>query len=610
MLMTADTPTLTPADNRLRPATIMLLIVTLLPILLTFAYILTYSPNSPIGDNWWDTLFVAEKAKAGTLTLNDVFMNASGHRPVFMRLFAAGWSVLTDYDMRVAKFSVWAVALLNLGLIAVLTRRLAPRFWLAITAGASVILFTLYHSFNWLDMYYMHWQQAITGLLAGAGAILLIDARRRWLAFALAALAAWASVYTIALGAAVWPALFVILLTRPHFRRPLPLLLWIGLFVACFMTFNGDWASVPGSASNQADLSRLLTFPYGDAVLYMLAFQAVGFNPEPLSLSVPQWIVLAFVIVGAINAVFIARRDKSPMWLLIPMGLMVYSLAGAFLVAFGRAPTLPIYGNRYGVATGPFWIGLLWIALYAIAGARGAKRGRILIALNVVLIVGFVGLTLVRNVFAVGEQRFITGRDLLNVPVEHSEDICVWQTPLRRDECFRTYHYWGHEQSVYHLAALRLSVFADRQPIPILPAERNREAQVMVIAPHRWFGVYARDWLLSEVLPDQIDTIAPTPGRWMPPQPPASPWYIADQPVESLTVPLANVYDDAAAWLATRTEVIAARTPIHSVQAPEMTDVIAAIDEALRGAGYTRQTVNTLGTLEAVCYAHEQGAGC
>src|SRR5262245_16061933 len=99
-------------------------LLALLPVAFVLFFIASYAPNVPTFDNWWDPVWVAVKARSGTLSVGDIFVNAVGHRPVFIRLFSAGWAVLTDYNMGLGKYLAALNAFINLVLLIVVARRL------------------------------------------------------------------------------------------------------------------------------------------------------------------------------------------------------------------------------------------------------------------------------------------------------------------------------------------------------------------------------------------------------------------------------------------------------------------------------------------------------
>src|SRR5262249_2281998 len=101
-------------------------------------------------------------------------------------------------------------------------------------------------------------------------------------------------------------------------------------------------------------------------------------------------------------------------------------------------------------------------------------------------------------------------------------DQIIRDFPLNRDENFRKCFYWSDDQSVYHLAALRLSVFRNEKSELILP---RAGAPVITDLPNRWLSVYVRDYMMAGVPSDKLYSIAPVSGEWRQMERPYSPFH-------------------------------------------------------------------------------------
>ena len=133
-------------------ASALLLLAGLIPIVLVAWYVAAYGRPIPTYDQWWDTVYIAVKTKAGILNLEDILVRSGGHRSATIRVVAALSTILTDYDGGLLRFATFIITLLNLGLAILLLKRfgrLLPAFFFL----SAATLFTLNsNSKSWLDM--------------------------------------------------------------------------------------------------------------------------------------------------------------------------------------------------------------------------------------------------------------------------------------------------------------------------------------------------------------------------------------------------------------------------------------------------------------------------
>jgi hypothetical protein len=160
-----------------------------------------------------------------------------------------------------------------------------------------------------------------------------------------------------------------------------------------------------------------------------------------------------------------------------------------------------------------------------------------------------------------------------------------------RGDCFRACFYWGDEQSVYHFAALRLSVFHDVSAHLILP---EAGAPVVSDMPNRWLSVYVRDYMLGGVPVENTVSIAPERGTWALPNTPYSPFYRGEWSTDILPNPLENVRASAEAFTAEIPTRFVGQPRVWYINTPETEGNFEIINAAFADAGYTseRWTVN------------------
>jgi len=205
--------------NRFTTATrYALLLVALVPILTVAHYVATQANTAPVGDQWWDVVYVAVKTRAGILRPQDIPVYFLGHRPAFIRLMTVALTVLTDYNVCIMRFAAFATALVNLTLASLLMAHRHRRMLPFAVPLFALVLFTLYHEDSWLDYYFAVWHQPLFFLLL---ALLVLQRMCPGaLAFSLVVLCAIAATFTVGLGIAAWFNLPVAFLaTRVYHRR-------------------------------------------------------------------------------------------------------------------------------------------------------------------------------------------------------------------------------------------------------------------------------------------------------------------------------------------------------------------------------------------------------
>jgi hypothetical protein len=164
--------------------------------------------------------------------------------------------------------------------------------------------------------------------------------------------------------------------------------------------------------------------------------------------------------------------------------------------------------------------------------------------------------------------------------------------PLQRGSCFRSCFQWGEEQSVYHLAALRLSIFRDAKPAMILASS---DSPVISDMPSRWLGVYVRDFMLAGLDPNLLHTLAPAPGHWPLPKQPFSPFYRGEWSVGILPQPLSQVWTELPQLLSKLPAITAGRARVWYLNTPETAGNLPAIEQGLSELGFKGSRVTIAG---------------
>ena len=237
---------------------------------------------------------------------------------------------------------------------------------------------------------------------------------------------------------------------------------------------------------------------------------------------------------------------------------------------------------RYSPGADGFWLAFIAAALLVVS-----RRPRATLAItNVALLVVTVILTIQKNVWSIERNYGLYGAEN-SVQFKNDDKRCQrapLEYPLYRDNRFHQCFSYGEEQSVYHLAAFRLSVFRDEPRLSILP---QSDAPVIIDMPNRWVSVYVRDYMLAGLEPKKIYSIASVPGEW-PPYKDDSPFYRGEWSTDILPLPLTQNWTSPAAIVPELPALTADQPILWYLNTPETEAHIAVIERALNQLGFNR----------------------
>ena len=473
-----------------RVANYLFLFAGLIPIALVAWYVATQGAQGPVGDQWWDPVYIAVKVQTSTLEPEDFFVWTIGHRPVISRLLAALSATLTHFDTGILRFVAFAITLINLGLAMLLLsarRGLIPISFFIF----GTLLFSLYSWASWLDMYYASWHQALLFTLLGLVVLQRMHPGR--LAISLLILCATAASFSLASGLMAWISLPIAAAGISDYRRPSYGILWLLMMFFFLLFYTSEYGvHLFKTEDDLPALSHALGHGIVSASVHPFRFQAAHFNTNNLtaiSLGLIGSLLLAVNLWQLIR--FKGGIASAALW----GSLALYSVGVAFIVLFGRGP---FTGGYYSPATEGFWIALIALALLVLA-----RRPPLHLAVpNVTALLAVV-------IFSVHTD--IRKLQSLSDPDTKLCDQSIVNYPLYRDELFQGCFPFSEVQSVYHLAALRLSVFRNEMPLLILP---RTDAPIITDMPNRWLSVYVRDYMLAGLPQENLYSIAPVPGVW------------------------------------------------------------------------------------------------
>jgi hypothetical protein len=250
--------------------------------------------------------------------------------------------------------------------------------------------------------------------------------------------------------------------------------------------------------------------------------------------------------------------------------MAMYTIANVALTLLGRGPLL---ATRYSPGSDGFWLAFIGLSILVLA-----QRPRLHVAvLNGSLLLALVAGSVRTDV-----------RALRALPNLHASPLCeksIVNYPLFRDDSFHKCNIWSEDQSVYHLAALRLSVFRDETPQLILP---RTDAPVITDMPNRWLSVYVRDYMLAGLPWQNLYSIAPVPGVWpLYAEPYSSPYNRGEWSTDILPHPLRQTWTSATELVSHFSILTLDQPLLWYLNTPETEANFSIIEQALAELGYT-----------------------
>jgi hypothetical protein len=306
----------------------------------------------------------------------------------------------------------------------------------------------------------------------------------------------------------------------------------------------------------------------------LLEFQATRFNT-----SHPNGRILAFLcfLLFTFNCIHLTKLDRRNFRAVAPwISLALFAFGCAALVAIGRQEEIPAPA-RYSQAGDAFWLAFIAVALSVLA----QKPPQLVTVLNVALLIAMVILSAEKNIWAI------------QLPDKYPEmcDMCTVNYPLNRDSCLRSCFRWSDDQTVYHLAALRLSMFHRLRRDLVLP----RIGPVITDLPNRWLSVYVRDYMLRGVAHHEIYSIAPLRGNWLVPIKPLSPFYRGELSTDVLPQPLTQKWPNPTLFVRELPRLSEGQPLIWYLNTPETEKNLKILEQAFGKLGYTKHAAKISG---------------
>ena len=490
-----------------QPAHLMALLFSLIPIYFAFSYIASYSRNVPVADQWHYSSDVAVAAQDGELSLALLTEKYNDHRVFWTNVATAINASLTGWDLRVEIYLNLVLALGYFGLLLAMFHRQQARAFVAGLVPLAAIVFSLNQQPNWIAGHHTGWHFVL--LFYFAALWTLQRGPVGWRSLSVAAVLGVAANFSIGSGVLIW-FLTPVVMWMLGYRHPLHYVFWMGVAAVSLGVYTG-WGDAPteaGGADTQSfGLDSVgLDDPFG-MILYALAMlgNAVSF----FELSSARMIGLLGLIVFALNVFYLWGPERNWRRVAVWLGIAGYGVGAAAAITLGRfnpdAPELALT-NRFVGATLPFWMALVAVMVIVTrelwSGAGRWPRGLLIVNIVFAALLGAFYLRASVFTLQIAAESTRYNHRLGLQPEVPFEESCLREYPRTREfGCFEMVDGWldGPDipQQVYRLAAYRLSVFADDEPISVLPESYAAGSPVIVDAPERWLNLYMVDWLLN-----------------------------------------------------------------------------------------------------------------
>jgi hypothetical protein len=340
-----------PLSKHKNTNSIIIFLLTSLPILFIALYIWRFGVNIPFMDQW-RVVSLFSKEKQGTLTLVDLFIQHNEHRPFFPRLI---WLTLARFTRYNVNAELWVNFLIALGTFLFFIRRVVNT-WNQAGVKWSLLLIPLFSLLVFNLGQYESWLQGIQtimflGMACVVIGLFLLSDHSRNSNFAAAILLGVVANFSMVNGLLYWPiGLAVLIASAPQKTRTLKVLAWLLCSAACMTLFLAGWTS---DGIGLHDMFLHLK----EAFIFVLNFLGAPVN----TLEQFAWKFGALglgLFMFIISHVIVTRswREAAPYF-----GILLFVLFSALLVTIGRMDLGLIQSrvSRYQTISIWFWASLL-----------------------------------------------------------------------------------------------------------------------------------------------------------------------------------------------------------------------------------------------------------
>lgn len=358
--------------------------------LVALAYVVNFSLDVPVGDQWYDPIHVVIKSHSNQLALQDLFAMAEGHRPFTIRLIAIAASHINHLAPKAMSLTAWICTGINLALTTILLTG-DPLFQQPGTKSIrlvaififSWIAFTIHDQEGWIDYYFSTWQLALLFFLL---ACLCVQRLRGWLAWSAATLCSALSTLSLGIGLATWIAVPIVAAGYKHHRKAHFLVAWLATTAVAGWLYQSGFAASAGAA-NADKLSSLASLTAGNdgslASVVSNSAKVVILSLSRLWIPAETWdhtwlpkLVIAFTALSILTSTSILLRliatghsRLSLTW----AGVGSFSFIGAFLVYLSRRKLMPEL--RHSAGAEAFWLASVALMIVYLTIFIVSKKG-------------------------------------------------------------------------------------------------------------------------------------------------------------------------------------------------------------------------------------------
>ncbi len=503
---------------RQQPGRMVLVLLSLLPLYFTWAYIQTYGRAYPVNDQWLDPLDIAVATHTGELSASMLIDDFFGHRMIFTNVLTAAVAYATDWQAQYELYVIFLLAVVRWLLLLDILRRAAPDVTWAALLPFALLVFSASYYLVWLSGIYSIWQFPFLFGVAALWVLVRFPVGPR--AWGGALLLGVCAAFSQGAGLVVLP---VLLLTAwlYGYRHP-AYYVGAGLVLGAVVWAYFNQSDI-GAAGGEQGATITLQDPAMGA-RFVLAFLGSPFSVA-LETDTPLYMGLAGVVVALMNLGYLVRLRGQARALAPWVGLAAYAGGVGVLIYLTRyTDDRFIYAveQRYAMAAAHFWVAC--VALGGLAARKALSQARlpppvgVLLGANVVLLLVAGALYGQANIWnwQATNNRYghVVGYDFTP-----PDALCLAAYPLQRDdECLRAWPSIGDASpdDIYRLAYYDLSLYDGQEAAHILPQAYQPGAPVLLDMPNLWMGAYVARWWLADVPPETVYHRAPVPEEGTP----------------------------------------------------------------------------------------------
>jgi hypothetical protein len=315
-----------------------LLIIYLIPVVLLLGFVLSFSVNVPIGDEWV-LVHLFEKLYTGKASFNDFFVQHNEHRIFFPRIIFLAIASVTKWNVRyeqgvsilLAVITFIAIAKLSFEQVATNTNLFYVHLANILTC---MLVFSLVQHENWLWGFQLAWffinACVVLAVFFLASSFIAWSTSTR---IFFSALFCWIASFSLAHGLLSWLAVIplVVLLPGSSGQRIRRILVWLGLFTASSAIYFWGYQK----PSYHPDIFFFLKNPF-KAATYFFTFLGSSLVRDPILAPIIGLIV--FSIFLGLAAYFLRLRNSKLIIQAAPwLSLGLLAVIFALITTVGRA---------------------------------------------------------------------------------------------------------------------------------------------------------------------------------------------------------------------------------------------------------------------------------